>query len=312
MPEVVEQIPAKVVVAGLDNAGKTSLLIALDKKFEFEENVKKMPPTLGIQRTQFTFLNRDIIRWDFGGQEQYRNVYLSQMDRNLYEISLLFFVVDIQDQARFPAAMEYFEKIVQFLREKEIRIPIIIILNKYDPQLKEDLKINHHIMNIKEMVTQILESRTTAFYTTSIFDIESVMQAFSEPLAQMFPRLEMIQTIFRDFTKVHPCLAMLLMDKNGITLADHYISHLTPIRRDAIRNLRILALKKIVKKGVGGLNFIDESYPGKPVYGEIRNFPAEQPNFYLLVISENQSVITTDIELILPRVESLLWDILKE
>ncbi len=307
-----EPIPAKVVIAGLDNAGKTSLLIALDKKFEFEENVKKLPPTMGIQRTQFTFLNRDIIRWDFGGQEQYLKVYLTQMNRNLYEISLLFYVIDIQDQSRFPAAMEYFEKIVQFLREKEIRIPIVIIMNKYDPELKEDLKTNHHIMNIKEMVTQILGAITPAFYTTSIFAIDSIMQAFSEPLAQMFPRLEMIQSIFQDFTKAHPCLAMLLMDKNGITLADYYISHLTPNRRDAIRNVRILALKKIIDKGVGGLNFVDDSYPGKPVYGEIRNFPTEQPNFYLLVISENQGVIVKDIELILPRVETLLWDILKE
>ncbi len=309
---VVEQIPAKVVVAGLDNAGKTSLLIALDKKFEYEENVKKLPPTYGIQRTQFTFLNRDIIRWDFGGQEQYRNVYLSQMDRNLYEISLLFYVIDIQDQSRFPAAMEYFEKIIQFFHEKNINVPVIVILNKYDPQLKEDLKINHHIMNIKEMVTQILGQHVPAFYTTSIFDIDSVMQAFSQPLSRMFPRLEMIQAIFQDFTKAHPCLAMLLMDKNGITLADHYISHLAPYRRDAIRNLRIVALKKILDKGVGSMNFVDDSDPGKPIYGEIRNFPAEQPNFYILVISENQGVITKDIELILPRVETLLWDILKE
>ncbi len=312
MPQVVEPIPAKVVVAGLDNAGKTSLLIALDKKFEFEENVKKLAPTMGIQRTQFTFLNREIIRWDFGGQEQYRNVYLTQMERNLYEITLLFYVIDVQDQSRFPLAMDYFSKIVLFLREKELRVPIIIILNKYDPELKEDLKTNHHIMNIKEMVSQILGATTPAFYTTSIYDIDSIMQAFSQPLAQMFPRLEMIQEIFQDFTKAHPCLAMLLMDTNGITLADHYVSHLTPNRRDAIRKIRILALKKIVDKGVGGLNFVDDTYPGKPVYGEIRNFPPEQPNFYLLVISDNKSVIAKDIDLILPRVEKLLWDILKE
>ncbi len=302
----------KVVVAGLDNAGKTSLLIALDKKFEYEENVKKITATQGIQRTQFTFLNREIIRWDFGGQEKYREIYLAQMERNFYEISILFYVIDIQDQSRFTMAMEYFGKIVQFLREQNIIIPYIIILNKYDPEFKEDNKINHHIMNVKEMVTQVLGSTKAVFYTTTMFDIDGIMQAFSQPLAQLFPRLEMIQTIFHDFTKAHPCLAMFLMDQNGITLADYYISHLTPNRREAIRNLRIRALKRIVDKGVGSLNFEDDSYPGKPVYGGIQNFPAEQPSFYLLVISDNKSVITKDIELILPRVEKLLWDILKE
>ncbi len=313
MPKVVEQIPAKVVVAGLDNAGKTSLLIALDKKFEYEDNIKKLTPTQGIHRTQFSFLNREIVPWDFGGQEKYREIYLAQMERNFYEISLFFYVIDIQDQSRFADAINYFGKITQFFREKEITAPIIILLNKYDPEIKENLKINHHVMNIKEMITQTLGSgKTPAYYTTSIFDIESIMQAFSQPLAQLYPRLEMIQTIFQDFTKAHPCIAMFLMDSNGITLADHYLSHLAPNRRDAIRNIRILALKKIVTKGVGGLTFEDDSYPGTPVYGEIQSFPAEKPNFYLLVISDNKNVIAKDIELIMPRVESLLWDILKE
>jgi len=64
---------AKIVVTGLDNAGKTSLLIALEKKFAYESDLKKLKPTVRINRDNFTFLNQKIVRWDFGGQEKYRD-----------------------------------------------------------------------------------------------------------------------------------------------------------------------------------------------------------------------------------------------
>jgi small GTP-binding protein len=299
------------VVAGLDNAGKTSLLLALEKKFDYEDEVKNLTPTQGIQRTQFKFLKRNIYRWDFGGQEKYRQEYLAQMERNLTEISILFYVIDVQDQARFPEVMEYLRHIVNFVREKKIEVPIIIILNKYDPKLKDNEKIIHQVMNLKELVTEIVQPKTPTFFITSIYDIDSIMQAFSQSLSQMFPRLEMIQDIFQDFTKTHPVLAMLLMDENGITIADYYQSHLLPKERDAIRLLRIQALKKIVEKGVGGLRFEDDAYPGKTIFGEIRSFPVEGPYFYLLFISEDKTLISQQIETTVPRVEKILWNVLK-
>ena len=46
----------KVVIAGLDNAGKTSCLIALKQKYNFHEEVKNLKPTVRIEYSSLNFL----------------------------------------------------------------------------------------------------------------------------------------------------------------------------------------------------------------------------------------------------------------
>ncbi len=47
----------KLIIAGLDNAGKTSFLIALRQKYNFYERVKILKPTINIDYSSFNFLN---------------------------------------------------------------------------------------------------------------------------------------------------------------------------------------------------------------------------------------------------------------
>ena len=61
---------------GLDNAGKTSIITAIKKRFGFEEEVSGLRPTRKISRDTFNFLGIEIIRLDFGGQAVYRYDYL--------------------------------------------------------------------------------------------------------------------------------------------------------------------------------------------------------------------------------------------
>jgi len=85
---------------------------------------------------------------------------------------------------------------------------------------------------------------------------------------------------------------------------------LSPAQRRAIREIRILALKKIVEKGVGSLRFEDDSYPPNALFGEIKYFAADKSGFYLLVLSEEMETIADKMDSILPRAETLLSDIL--
>ncbi len=63
----------KLVIAGLDNAGKTSALIALRHKYNFYERVKNLKPTIKIDYSSFKFLNTYRINlWDMGGQKKFR------------------------------------------------------------------------------------------------------------------------------------------------------------------------------------------------------------------------------------------------
>ncbi len=84
----------KVVFTGLSNAGKTSILKVLDKQFH---RLANMVPTKGVERSLSTILGFPVTKWDLGGQEQYRQEYLSPKSKALLEADLLVFVVDIQD-----------------------------------------------------------------------------------------------------------------------------------------------------------------------------------------------------------------------
>ena len=67
----------KISVIGLDNAGKTSIITVISRRFGFEEEIARITPTRRIARDTFKFLGIEFTRMDFGGQKQYRDEYLS-------------------------------------------------------------------------------------------------------------------------------------------------------------------------------------------------------------------------------------------
>ncbi len=55
----------KILFTGLDMAGKTSIILALQREFS---KIAILKPTRGAQRRIFEFLGREISEWDLGGQ----------------------------------------------------------------------------------------------------------------------------------------------------------------------------------------------------------------------------------------------------
>ena len=72
-----EPLDVKIIISGLDNAGKTSILTALDKKYDFQKEIAELKPTIRIEYHQTMFLGNNVNIWDMGGQEQYRELYES-------------------------------------------------------------------------------------------------------------------------------------------------------------------------------------------------------------------------------------------
>ncbi len=303
---------AKIIVTGLDNAGKTSLLIALEKKFAYEPDLKKLKPTVRINRDNFTFLNQKIVRWDFGGQEKYRDEYLAHKERFFSEIDIFFFVVDVQDRERYMESAEYFEEILKFFIDKQIKIPIIVIFNKCDPELRETPKIEKALISLKEMFLKVSADYLLDFFETSSLSIDSVMQAFSQAFARYLPRTELLSNLFTEFTTVYPCLAILLLDTSGITIADYYRTQLTPEERSAIRVMRTLGLKLLVENKMDNETFSYRVGSGSTFFGGVTRFPINESNLTLLVFSDKKELLEGDIGKFLPRVQEILTGILKE
>ena len=80
----------KIIFAGLDNGGKTSIILTLQKKFSFLGNLR---PTIGLDRTnlqEMKCLGMDLFAWDFGGQKKFRDSYFKQRFRAPLHDSYIF------------------------------------------------------------------------------------------------------------------------------------------------------------------------------------------------------------------------------
>jgi small GTP-binding protein len=303
---------AKIIVTGLDNAGKTSLLIALEKKFAYEPDLKALKPTVRINRANFTFLNQQIIRWDFGGQEKYREEYLAHKERFFSDIDLFFYVVDVQDRARYMESIEYFEEILKFFIQKQVKIPIIILFNKSDPELRGQPQTEKALISLKDMFLKVKEDFVVDFFETSAFSIDTVMVAFSRAFARYLPRTELIANLFEEFAQAYPCVAILLLDSNGINIADYYRPQLTPYERSAIRAMRTLGLKLLVESKREKEAYNYQVGSGPKIYADVTKFTVKNTVLSLFVFSKQEETLQGGIQKFLPRVEEILKGILKE
>ncbi|MBD3350116.1 MAG: hypothetical protein GF364_01360 [Candidatus Lokiarchaeota archaeon] len=281
---------AKVAFIGLDNAGKTSSLIALKKKYNFQDEIDDLKPTIRIERTSFRFLNMDIFHHDFGGQEQYRTDYLKHKDRFLSNTDLIFYVVDIQDQERFDESVTYFNEIAEYFKKNEIKLPIIVMLHKFDPKIREDKEIIHGIMDVKKRITEWLPHHNIYYFETSIYDLYSLIDAFSFGMAQIFERRDLIEKFIETTAgEFETTIAMLLFDENGVAISEFYKPHLSNPERNKIYEIFLNVEKRIKDSTSNVYEFSDWINYDTRISGVIQSFKVGYLNFYVLLVIEEVS-----------------------
>ena len=166
----------KVIISGLDNAGKTSILTALDKKYDFQKDIVQLRPTIRVEYHKMNFLRNNTTFWDMGGQDQYREIYINYQDVYFDSTDLLIYVIDIQDSDRFNDSLEYLNAILTFFSESEMAVPIIITFHKYDPELKADEEILANIEKLREKILNKYPDFNILFQQSSIYDIISIVR----------------------------------------------------------------------------------------------------------------------------------------
>lgn len=117
----------KILMLGLDNAGKTTILYKLKLN-----KIKTSAPTVGFNVETVTYKNVKFNMWDVGGQERLRPLWRHYFPAT----TALIFVIDSQDKDRLNEAKEEFYSIVG---EKEMeKVVLLVLANKQD--LKGALK----------------------------------------------------------------------------------------------------------------------------------------------------------------------------
>jgi len=308
----------KIAFLGLDNAGKTSIITAITKRFGFEETVAKLMPTRRIARDTFKFLGLEFSRLDFGGQRIYRDDYLKHPEKFLNGIDLIFYIIDAQDFDRYIESIDYLEEVLLFFKESQEDVMVSILFHKFDPQLVDDVEINKRILTLKQALTRYSNHFDIFFFETTIFDIKSVMDAFSSGLSMLFEKMEMVSNLFTEISKNYNAILISLFDSKGITLGEFYRPHLQLTQKLKIYEIYLNLQKRIIAENRMLYEFSDKFDNGERFSGIIEVLKFGNLDFYLLFIIEEdekdlESTVTLldKIESAKPQMENLILQIIQ-
>jgi ADP-ribosylation factor 1/2 len=133
-----QTVSSRMLILGLDNSGKTSILYRLKLG-----EVVSVIPTIGFNVEELQFSSgataATIVSWDVGGRDRGRPLW-----RHYYQnIDSLVFVVDSTDRDRLGQAKD---ELGRLLREDELKgVPLLLFCNKQDqPNALTPAEITHH------------------------------------------------------------------------------------------------------------------------------------------------------------------------
>ena len=133
----------KILMLGLDNAGKTTILYKLKLN-----KIKTSAPTVGFNVETVSYKNVKFNMWDVGGQERLRPLWRHYFPAT----TALIFVIDSNDHERMNEAKE---ELYSIISEKEMENVVLLVwANKQDlkgalkPQEVSDfLDLNNNLKN---------------------------------------------------------------------------------------------------------------------------------------------------------------------
>jgi len=162
----------KILIMGLDNSGKTSIILSLTKDTNLL-SYYSLKPTSGLEIVNIEEGNSKYNIWELGGQEQYRAQYLEDMEKYIHEADRFIFVIDVQDGPRFDGALEYLRSSIQAFPKNTRLADFSIFLHKYDPNLELQSSFSKTVVadlitKIKKMVPSKLNYK---LYKTSIYTV---------------------------------------------------------------------------------------------------------------------------------------------
>jgi GTPase SAR1 family protein len=218
----------KLLFTGLDTAGKTSIILALQREWS---KIAILSPTRGAQRRMFGFLGKTVSEWDLGGQISYRINYLKNPSKYFDNTEIAIYVIDVQNKTRIPESISYLKDVIEQFDKLEIHPPIFIFLHKYDPALVRTAanEMKTLIVDLKSKIKKAANYDNFYFYQTSIYDFAGLIKAMSEILLTLYPKSELIEKTILEFANKVKCEGVYLIDNNSLLIGSYS-------QNDVVRN----------------------------------------------------------------------------
>lgn len=116
---------ANVVVVGLDNSGKTTIINRLKPP---EAQTVDVVPTVGFTVEKFRTKSLQLTAFDMSGQGRYRNLW----EHYYRDCHGVIFVIDSSDKLRLAVARDELDQLIGHPEIRDRRVPILFFANKMD------------------------------------------------------------------------------------------------------------------------------------------------------------------------------------
>jgi GTPase SAR1 family protein len=181
-------------MVGIDNAGKTSLSIALKHRGALSllfQKLYALTPTRGLLRSKIEVFGLDIHMHELGGQNIYREDYLTNPQQYFIGTDIIIFVIDVQAKDRFEESFEYLKQITNVTNSLQLKVPWKIFFHKSDPEYEIDDKSAEVFSSIIDYMSKNCPHFNPAkdFFRTSVKIRSSILGAFSH----IFREISLIQ-----------------------------------------------------------------------------------------------------------------------
>ena len=213
----------KVLFMGLDNAGKTSIILTLLRQLS---KIIVIAPTKSVQTRVYEFLGVEVSEWDLGGHSSYRESYLKSPEIYFDKTDILNYVIDIQDKARSAESLNFLIEIIIRFKAIGIEPHVNVLFHKFDPVpiIKSQDEIIDLSLSLRTKISKLINYPETKmrFYETSIFNIPSIINTMSEVISSKIPKTKLVRKIVKEFAKKMDFEGLVILNDNTLIIFSYY------------------------------------------------------------------------------------------
>lgn len=257
----------KVVISGLDYAGKTSLINRLINDYNYNDMVN-LEPTVGANVEEYQSERLDLVLWDLGGQKDHINEYLASPERFFVHVDVMIFVVDSQDDIRYDEALQYLNDLIDILGFLNESPYIVILLNKADSDVIKDPDFQIKLEYLMDKISNIFMKKEIPWnfemIPTSIYNYYSSEPEIAKSIKSIFSKEKEMLDTGKLLPHINDKLQKIL-DVN-LKLMDKVVIELNEVRRilhqftpsDVSQSLFSIPFEKVPIDFISNEDFKDE------------------------------------------------------
>jgi len=189
--EYLKKPQMKVVIAGLDFAGKTSLINRLVHNYDYHD-LMNLEPTKGANIEEFQSDKLNLVLWDLGGQKRHVEEYLEEPEKFFVQVDVLIFVIDSQDDVRYDDAIEYLNDLTNILEYMNEFPYVLVLLNKADSDIINDpdfqIKLEYLTDKVYSLFNKKEDSWIFEIIPTSIYNFYSNEPDIAKSIKNFFSK----------------------------------------------------------------------------------------------------------------------------